>query len=171
MIGVLDGDYGSAPTITIPGGLPGSGTYSTVDLAIQALISAASTELNNLPTQYSSYYANANEQFTIMCDHIVLELQTLADADIDMSTTTGNRQGIMSFAGNIHTYATQTEKYGAAEILERISDTSNSSGEAMIAALREGRNIDNLQSSGVGMDNIPPQAGNTEPGNISTGAS
>jgi hypothetical protein len=74
---------------------------------------------------------------------------------------------IIGFMNNIGQLAQQTEKYGPAEVLESISDTTTIGGNSMIGSLREARNAHRLGLAGLEQDNdvqhenlnLPPVTG------------
>jgi hypothetical protein len=68
-----------------------------------------------------------------------------------------------------HAYDTQTGM--AAEFLESIANTANQSGQAMVGALREGRNTAGLNAVNLKIDNAVPQQPNSVPPQATLGDS
>jgi hypothetical protein len=157
--GVPDPGDPSIPTpptyATIPGGYPGAGSYDTYDAGIAAIIASTNTIIGNIASSYPAEYVSANSEYLNMSMQISKELDTLADAGVVFADTPSSKQSIMSMVQNLHTYAIQNEFRGPAELLEKMANTNTQAGQALVGALREGRNISALNTIGVGMDNVP----------------
>ena len=162
----VDGVYNVGNTVVIPPG-PGVGTYSNVDSALSALISNASSEVSGIQSSYPTQSANLNTNFTDMAASIVSENTNLSLASIDIPNllTTG-RGPIMSFVQSLPNYGVNTEENGPSQFLETVADLNTQGGQAIVACLREGRNIAALSAVNVGVDTdipatpstVPPQA-------------
>jgi len=139
-------------TYTIPGI---GGPYLTYEDGVDDCLAAAATEISGIASGYPTEYANLNTQFGYSVEQIEKELDTLADAGVVFADTPSSKQSIMSMVSNLHTYAIQNEYRGPAELLEKMADTTTQAGQALIGALREGRNISSLNTVGVGIDNVP----------------
>lgn len=166
MKNVVDGTYGIPPAITIPAG-PGVGVYTTYDLAISALISAAQTEISTIITNNSTRTTKLNSDFTSMGNQMALEKNLQTKALISLGNIVGNN--LVSTQGLVialPSYGLQTEQGGAAQFLESIADLSIPGGQAIVATLREGRSKAYLNHAGIGTANQisgspqtpPPQA-------------
>jgi hypothetical protein len=102
-----------------------------------------------------------------MAASIVSEDNNLSLASIDIANlpTTG-RGPIMSFVQNLPAYGVDTEENGPSQFLETVADLNTQGGQAIVACLREGRNIAALNAVNVGVDTdipatpttVPPQA-------------
>jgi hypothetical protein len=162
----VDGVYNVGNTVVIPAG-PGAGTYSNVDAALSALISNASSEVSSIQSSYPTQSANLNANFTDMASSLVTENTNLSLASIDIPNllTTG-RGPIMSFVQTLPSYGVNTEKNGPSQFLETVADLNTQGGQAIVACLREGRNIAVLNAVNIGVDTnipatpttVPPQA-------------
>ena len=162
----VDGVYNVGNTVVIPAG-PGAGTYGNVDLALSALISNASSEVSGIQSSYPTQSANLNANFTDMASSLVTENTNLSLASIDIPNllTTG-RGPIMSFVQSLPNYGVNTEENGPSQFLETVADLNTQGGQAIVACLREGRNIAALNAVNVGVDTdipatpatVPPQA-------------
>jgi hypothetical protein len=72
----------------------------------------------------------------------------------------------MSFVQTLPSYGINTEKNGPSQFLETVADLNTQGGQAIVACLREGRNIAVLNAVNIGVDTnipatpteIPPQA-------------
>ena len=164
----VDGVYntGVGNTVVIPAG-PGAGTYGNVNAALSALISAASSEVSGIQSSYPAQSANLNTNFTDMASSIVSENTNLSLASIDIANlpTTG-RGPVMSFVQNLPGYGVDTEENGPSQFLESVANLNTQGGQAIVACLREGRNLAALNAVNVGVDTnipatpatVPPQA-------------
>lgn len=174
MLGVLDGTYDSGvdpdgyTIITIPGGLPGAGTYnpitapnpspppanievtSAADQAMAVLISAAQAEIANLQILYPDQCGELNSLWNSMAEQVLEEqtLQPLVNLNF-ANLQANNRTSIYSFILGLPSYGVQTEQGGLSWLLEAMADLTNLGGEAIIGCLREGRNQTALSGSGI----------------------
>ena len=168
MQNTVNGDYYDSATgnIVIPAG-PGAGTYGNVDSALSALISDASNTVSGIQSSYPAQSANLNTNFTNMASSLSTENTNLSLASIDIPNllTTG-RGPIMSFVQSLPNYGVNTQKNGPSQFLETVADLNTQGGQAIVACLREGRNIAALNAVNVGVDTnipatpstVPPQA-------------
>jgi hypothetical protein len=102
-----------------------------------------------------------------MVKHSANESVFQTKASIDYATLTAGAQlPITAFIPALAGYGKETQEGMAAQFLESIANTANQSGQAMVGALREGRNTAGLDSIGLKSDNgvpqqpasVPPQA-------------
>lgn len=163
MVSMLSGTYGTPPTITIPTG-PAAGTYASYDAALTALITAADAEIGTAISAMGTATTTLNTAWTEMAKHSVNEetFQGLASIDFG-SLTAGAQLPITAFIPSLAGYGQDTQRGMAAEFLEAIANTANQYGQAMIGALREGRNTAGLNSVGLRPDNGVPQQSPTVP--------
>jgi len=168
MVTVLQGGYsGLGNTIVIPSG-PGQGTYSNVNDAILSLCSSANATISTLISSYPSQTANINNNWSTLTEATSIQTVNLDAANIDYANLVANSfPAVKSFVDNLHEWGIQTEAGGPAEYLQAVAQTSNQTGQAIIGALREARNIAALSNAGVGLDSAipavpatPPQPGN-----------
>lgn len=171
MQNTLDGDYTVIANIgppeeyaiTIPAGLPGAGTYATVDEAFASgLIPAAANLLQGIVANNSSQANILNSSINSITTALVNEKQNLELAQVDFDNLAANsRSSLMSLAFNLHDIGTDVGPTGSAVLFEAIADRSNIYGQAIVAAMREGRNIAALNDAGIDLDTqivIPPVA-------------
>lgn len=162
----VDGVYSTGNTVVIPAG-PGAGTYGNVDSALSALISDASNTVSGIQSSYPTQSANLNTNFTDMASSLSTENINLSLASIDIPNllTTG-RGPIMSFVQSLPNYGVNTQENGPSQFLETVADLNTQGGQAIVACLREGRNLSALNAVNVGVDTnipatpatVPPQA-------------
>jgi len=153
MQNTIDGDYGSGP-VTIPGGLPGAGTYATVDLAFTVgLIPAANTLLNTIASANSTAVATANTDWNNIAGQLVLENTNLAAAGIIFADLVAGASPA-PLVNQLSQYALDTAQGGAAYIMEALAQTSTLGGQAVVSTMREARNQVLLSSAGIETDSI-----------------
>lgn len=167
MVNVLNGTYGNG-TIIIPSG-PGQGTYGNADLAILSLCSSANGFISGYVTTYANAVANINSNWQVICGTVRNQVTNLSKAQINYANLTPNQfPSVQAFADSLHDYGTQQEAGGPAEYINAIANTVNQGGQAVVGALREGRNIAALNNGGLVADaQIPATpASPPAPGNM-----
>jgi hypothetical protein len=156
MVSLFAGTYGIPPTIVIPAGA-GAGSYNKYDTALAALVSAADAEIGNVITALDTAATILNENWTSMAQHLSQELVLQSRAGIDFDTDPGLGQSeITSFITNLNAYGVNTQVGMSAQYLESIADISVQAGQAIIGAMREGRNNIRLDTANIGRDNQVP---------------
>ena len=165
MKNVVTDVYGTGPVV-IPSG-PAAGSYATYDAAIAALVTAADVAIGTAITAMGSATAVLNTAWTEMVRHSANEKTFQTKASIDYTTLTAGAQlPITAFIPALAGYGKDTQTGMAAEFLESIANTANQYGQAMVGALREGRNTAGIDAVGLKIDNgvpsqpnaVPPQA-------------
>ena len=149
-------DDGMGGTVNLqPGDALPNTSYPTRNDAILALI-------DELVNAISTDVSTANNAFNDSIAHILTELKVLADANIEFQTTYTNydnpnaivpvtdKKTILGFTENLHNYSNDQE---ISEILELMA-TSTQSGEAIVGALKEGRNLSKLAEANIKSDNL-----------------
>ena len=167
MKSVVTGAYGAPPTITIPSG-SAAGTYTTYDAALAALVTAANVAVGAAITAMgTTTTASLNTAWYAMASHSANESTFQTQASIDYTTLTAGAQlPITAFIPSLKGYGQETQTGMAAQFLESIANTANQYGQALIGALREGRNTAGVQAVNLKIDNsvpslpdaVPPQA-------------
>lgn len=167
MVSVVTSAFGVPPTITIPSG-SAAGVYATYDTALAALITAADVAVGAAVTAMgTATTASLNTSWYTMTSHSANEDTFQTQASIDYATLTAGAQlPITAFIPSLSGYGQETQEGMAAEFLEAIANTANQYGQAMIGALREGRNTAGIQAVNLKIDNavpslpdaVPPQA-------------
>ena len=167
MLGVLTGTYGNSSNISIPSG-PGQGNYSSYDSAIVSLCSSANSIISGIVSTYPNAVANINSNWQTLSTSPRNQVINLTKAKIDYANLTANQfQSVQAFADSLHDYGIQTQAGGPAEYINAIANTTNQGGQAVVGALREGRNIAALNNGGIPVDSqipgvpaTPPSPGN-----------
>ena len=163
MVSVVTSAYGVPPSIIIPSG-PAAGTYSTYDAAIAALITAADAVIGTAIIAMGTATATLNTVWTEMVQHSANESIFQTQASIDYATLTAGAQlPITAFIPALGGYGQETQTGMAAQFLESIANTANQYGQAMVGALREGRNTAGLNAAGLVPDNNVPSQPNAVP--------
>jgi len=162
------------------------GTDADHDAAILALIVDLDTAVTNYmtayPTEHSimwqAHYENSigvigaiktlwenNLRFETT---YVTNYQSSDHPDIDQDGFAADKITALAFAENLHQYGRKTNKYDIAVILEAMTRRDTQGGNAIIASMREGRNLEKLSSASIQTDNlISDQSTTVEPGDIS----
>jgi hypothetical protein len=149
--------------VVIPSG-PAAGSYATYDAAIVALVTAADAAIGTAITAMGSATATLNTAWTEMVRHSANEKTFQTKASIDYATLTAGAQlPITAFIPALAGYGKETQTGMAAEFLEAIANIANESGQAMIGALREGRNTAGIDAVGLKIDNSVPSQPNAVP--------
>jgi hypothetical protein len=169
MQNALNGDYDvmvppvdpeEPPTfiIVIPSPLPGAGTYLDLDLAFSdGLIPAAESLISNIVTANAVIAAELNFAVTSMVDDLIAEKQNFALLDIDLTELTANdRSSLLSLGSALHDIGTDIGPTGAATYFDAVATRSNIYGQSIVAAMREGRNIQDLNTVGIALDTQIP---------------
>jgi hypothetical protein len=166
MVSVVTSAYGTPPTITIPAG-SAAGVYATYDLALAALITAADAAIGTAIVTMGTATTTLNTAWTEMVQHSANEPVFQAKASINYATLTAGAQlPITAFIPALAGYGQDTQVGMSAQFLESIANTANQYGQAMVGALREGRNTAGLDAVNLKIDNgvpqqptsVPPQA-------------
>ena len=163
MANTVNGVYGDpvAGPVIIPTG-PEAGTYANADSAFTtALIPAAISQVGNVVSADPSQVTLLNSNWANIMSQLALEKSTQAKANLDFTQLTPNStSSIYSFVFSLPQYGQDTTVGGMSQFIQSVADTSNLTGEAIIAALRQGQT--NLPSTGIGgssqipADPIPP---------------
>jgi hypothetical protein len=177
----ISGGYGDAVSgpIIIPAG-PAAGTYNATtdgmgNIITTAAYSAFDTGLiPNAQTFINSFVsANPNTANTLtsnwnsMANKLTSENTNLESASIVIEDLIPDqRDVILGFAQNLPTYGLDTKENGAAQYLNQVANPATLGGQAIVGALRQGRNVAVLDTAGIGTNleipevyqSLPPQA-------------
>jgi hypothetical protein len=145
MLSTVQGVYNTDPFnpsyVIIPDG-PAAGTYISGDLAFTSgLIPAADTIIATLSSTYPAHVTSLNNNFNIICEQYVYEYGNQQRAGLTFADLVENsQQATMSFMSGLANAGTNSMIGGQAPYLTSVADASIQSGQAIIGALREGRN-------------------------------
>jgi hypothetical protein len=146
-------------TTTIPGGLPGAGSYTagsasaSIQLAFTngltpAMISAVNTIISN----YTADVAQTTTNFNNMSTQIVNENTNLALAGVVLDDLVVGQQPFSLVTG-LPSDGRDTTEGGAAYVMQSLA-TNTQGGQAIISTMREARNQDRLSAAGIATDII-----------------
>lgn len=156
-------------TITIPAPLPAQGTYgpdlsfgNVIDAAFANLIASANTVINGIASTYSAQAAVANDAFSSTAQQLVLNVNNCIAAGIDIANVVNDIANanlvansvstVLGLTSQLHDIGLDISEGGAAQFFENIANTSTLTGQAVIASMREGRNIAVLNAVGIQLD-------------------
>jgi hypothetical protein len=142
MLATVSGTYGpNTGPITIPAG-PAAGVYASGDDAFTTgLIPAANTEISALIAAYPAHTASLNNSFNNICEQYEYEYANQTRAGLDFADLIpGGQQATMSFMSGLQYAGLDREIGGQNSFLIAVADASTQSGQAVLGALREGRN-------------------------------
>jgi hypothetical protein len=179
------GDTSITWTVTIPGtpleGNPlgpvkGHGVYTggtAQDAFSNAWHNGIIPELKNIVQDIATAYPDEAAQSNALTDQLGHQLAREyinhsraqnTSGTLDLTATPASHSTAIQFATSLHSYGTDTTDGGAAQVLEALANKNTLGGQAMIATMREGRNLQKLQNAGLIQDsqlnnaNIPTQA-------------
>jgi len=163
MLGTVDGSFGDPVTgpITIPSG-PGAGGYADAEDAMATLIPLAEAEITTAAGAMSTDTVTLNNAFISMASHANKEIINQGKAAINFDNlTAGDQISVLALTTNIPNLGTDVAVGQAAQFFEEIVDLSSASGQAIIGAMREGRNQVQLNEAGITGYNIVPDKSKT----------
>jgi hypothetical protein len=147
-------------TTTIPGGLPGAGSYTggSETASIQAaftlgLTPAMTSAVNTIISNNSSSVTQANTNWNNISTQIVNEDTNLALAGVVLADLVAGQQPFSLVTG-LPADGRDTTEGGAAYVMESLANVSSIGGQAIISTMREARNQDRLSSAGITTDII-----------------
>jgi hypothetical protein len=160
--------YGLPGAIYLPAPYTAGNPYASYDSALAVLVTAADAAIGTATVAMGTTATTTlNTTWTAMCQHSANEPVFQAKAGIDYTTLTAGAQlPITAFIPALAGYGQETQTGMAAQFLESIANTANQYGQAMVGALREGRNTAGINSINLKIDNgvpqqpasVPPQA-------------
>ena len=144
----------------------GPQVFGNVDLAFNTagtgLIFAANTIISNIATSYSNLADQSNEATNACASQLALNVQNCTAAGIDIANVVSNIananliansvSSVLGFTSQLHELGLDITEGGAAQFLESVANTENLSGQAVVASMREGRNIALLNAVGIQLD-------------------
>lgn len=142
MLATVSGTYGpNSGPITIPAG-PAAGVYASGDAAFTTgLIPAANAEISALISTYPIHTTSLNNSFNSICIQYEYEYANQVRAGVDFANLVpGGQQATMSFMSGLQYAGLDQEIGGQNSFLIVVADASTQSGQAVLGALREGRN-------------------------------
>ena len=142
MLATVSGIYGpNAGPITIPAG-PAAGVYASGNAAFTTgLIPAANTAISALISAYPVHTTSLNNSFNSICIQYEYEYANQVRAGLDFANLVpGGQQATLSFMSGLQYAGLDQEIGGQNSFLIAVANASTQSGQAILGALREGRN-------------------------------
>ena len=168
IIGCLQGLYpdplNPPDGIDIPVPLPGAGIYADLDSAVAALVALANAEILSLQTTLGGNAVTLNNDWNAICARVVYEATNQSRASLQMyALIPSDKMSVLALTTSLNGIGNETQEGMGAQFFEDIADTTLLSGQAIIGALREGRNDTSLNSQALGHDNAVPSTPATLP--------
>ena len=140
--------------------LQGAGSLATLNTAYVNVLSAVNdagviTQIGNANAAIAALSANPsvttlNTAWTYMANLMNLSARYTDQAGINyFLLQPGDKNSVYSFVQNLPYYGLLTAAGDAAEFLENIADTTTLGGQAIVGAMREGRNNARLSAAGL----------------------
>jgi len=140
--------------------LQGAGSLATLNTAYINILSAINdagvqTQITNANNAIAALSANPtvttlNTTWTYMANLMNLSAKYTDQAGINyFLLPPGDKNSVYSFVQNLPYYGLLTANGDAAEFLENIADTTTLGGQAIVGAMREGRNNARLSTAGL----------------------
>ena len=147
-------------TITIPIGEPGYGVYANIDVAFSNLVTLAASNISTLFSTYPTQTTQLNSNFRTIANTVASQQASIGGSTasgIDYGNLQANLKSIVpSFVDSLHDYGLQIATGEANDYLMAVANVSNQTGQAIVGCLREGRNLELLNNSGVGVNSEIP---------------
>lgn len=167
----LSGAYSAGGDVTLTTTVPATnyyagGTFADVNTAFAAaggLLNAANGWISNIANYDSNLTAQSNTATDSMANQMLLNQNNLIIAGIDVANVVigdwananivANQQSAsLSLVNRLHDIGLDISEGGAAQFFEQVANTSTVTGQAVIAGMREGRNIAVLNAVGITLD-------------------
>jgi hypothetical protein len=184
VVGNVYGDPVNGP-VTIPGGQPAAGIYysttanvgnvtvvtaTAADAAMTGtggdtpptgpgLIPVAQVEIGNIANNSASQVSVLNSNFTSMAAQVTQEQNLQTAAGIDFANLVAiNNPTVYSLVYNLPSYGSESEQGGLAQFWEGVANINTFTGQAVVATIREGKNLAVLSTAGVPTSTVVPVA-------------
>jgi hypothetical protein len=140
-----------------------AGSLATLNTAYTNILLAANdaavltqiTNANNAISALSAspYVTTLNTAWTYMANLMNLSAKYTTEATIDYFTlSAGDKISTMSFVQNLPQYGNQTDACGPAAFLNSLANTTTLTGQAIVGAMREGKNNQCLGEARLNVD-------------------
>lgn len=131
------------------------------DAAVQTQIDNANIAITALIA--SPYVTTLNTTWTYMANLMNLSYKYTDQAGVDYFNLQGDTNSIYSFSQNLPYYGLLTASGDAVEFLQNLADTTVLGGQAIVGAMREGRNNARLSTARMYNTNQVPSAPDVDP--------
>lgn len=147
----------TAATNAFTGGAGDDGTGNVLPATGPGLLSVSYPEISNIGNSSPGQVSTLNSYFNSLGAQVALEQSLQAQAQIDFANLTPNsRVTVYSLITSLPYYGQQNEEGGLFQFWEGVADLSSFTGQALVAALREGHNQQYLDSAGIQTNNHIP---------------
>lgn len=144
----------------------GPQTFGSVDLAFATagtgLIAVANSLISNIAANNANLVSLANDATTACAQQLTLNVTNCIAAGIDIGNVVNDPANanlisnsvstVLGLTSQLHDIGLDVTVGGAAQFFENIANTTNLTGQAVIASMREGRNIAVLNAVGIVLD-------------------
>jgi len=144
--------------------------YANVEVAFSnanGLIAAANSWISNIAANNATLAAESNQATDTMANQLVINQDNLIIAGVDFANvvlgdwSNANIQSnqvsaSLSLTTRLHNIGLDVSEGAAAQFFDQVANTTNVTGQAVIASMREGRNIAVLNAIGIDLDTQLP---------------
>jgi hypothetical protein len=176
----LAGDYSDsgniANTTTIPNTIyyAGPQVFANVDVAFSdssvGLIVRANAVINNVAVTYANTVSDINQHYDAAANQLAINVTNCVKAGIDIANVafdiananliSNATSSTLNFVASLHDLGLDQAPGGTANFLARVANLDTMAGQAVVASMREGRNIERLNQVGILLDtqisSVPP---------------
>ena len=146
-------------TVTIPGGLPGAGTYGPDNSASAAVGNAFNNGLNpamvsvvgNIVAAHPANVANTTANFNTVCGQLQTQNINLTLSGINFANLIPGLQP-WSLVYNLASTGLETVEGGPAYVLQSVANINTQGGQAIVSTMRQARNQARLSAVGIQTD-------------------
>jgi len=181
----VDGNVANSTTIPNTTYYAGPQTFANVDTAFAnttvGLIARANTAIANIATTNANVVVIANDATNACAEQLNLNVINCTAAGIEIGNIVNDPANAnlvsnsittsLGLASQLHDIGLDVSEGGAAQFFEQIANSNNLSGQAVVASMREGRNIAVLNAVGIQLDTqlIDVNANTTVANNLGDG--
>lgn len=139
------------------GGAGGDGDGNVFPATGPGLFSVSYPAISNITSAYPNQVSSLNSYFNSMAAQVVQENTLQTRAQIDFANLIPNSSpSIYSLVYSLPIYGQQTETGGQAQFWEGVANLSTFTGQALVAAMREGSNQRYLSNAGITTNSAIP---------------
>jgi len=169
--------YAFEYTVTIPAPLPGANTYgpsfslsSVLDDAFGNLIGLANVVIANVAVNNANTVTDINQHYGAAANQLATNVTNCVLAGIDVANlvfdiananlVSNSTSSTMNFVSSLHDLGLDQAPGGTANFLAGVANLDTMAGQAVVASMRESRNIQRLNEIGILLDtqipSVPP---------------
>jgi hypothetical protein len=117
----------------------------------------AQIEIGNIANNSASQVAVLNSNFTSMAAQVIREQNLQIAAGIDFANLVAiNNPTVYSLIYNLPSYGSESERGGLAQFWEGVANIDTFTGQAVVATIREGKNLAVLGTAGAPTSTVVP---------------